>query len=238
LNEGPREERERPAVRGISLGVLAALVLLVIAIGISIATHDEETTTTIVRPTPNVIVAVRDLARLETSEYHVERVIDLRDRQERVFGLVEAEDAILLVAVGKVQAGVDLSQLEPEDVVVDEEAGTVEITLPEPEVFDTFLDNEKTFVHSRETDVLARRAIDLETRARQEAERTITNAALEGGILDRARENAERTVRSVVSGLGYREVTIRFGERAPSTGSVIGPAAPGSSAPPDRAREE
>jgi hypothetical protein len=207
-------------------------VLLVIAIGVSIVTNEDETTTTIVRPTPNVVVAVRDLARLESAEYHVERVIDLRDRQERVFGLVQAEDAILLVAVGKVQAGVDLSQVEPEDVVVDEEASRVEITLPEPEVFDTFLDNERTFVHSRETDVLARRAIDLETRARQEAERTLTAAALEGGILDRARDNAERTVRSLVGGLGYREVTIRFGDSAPRTRSVIAPAAPGSSAPP------
>ncbi len=42
-----------------------------------------------VRPTPSVITAVRDLARLETAEVHVEKVVDLTDRQSRFFGLIE-----------------------------------------------------------------------------------------------------------------------------------------------------
>jgi hypothetical protein len=229
MTEAPEkiDERDRPAVRRVSWGILAALILFGVAILISIIVHDtRDTTTTVVRATPNVVVAVRDLARLESAEYHVERVIDLRDRQQRLFGLVQAEDAILLVAVGKVQAGVDLSRVSAADVVIDEATGRVEITLPEPEVFDTFLDNDATFVHSRETDLMAREAVDLETRARQEAERTLTAAALEGGILDRARVNAERTVRSLLGGLGHREVTVRFGARAsdPAGGAAVGPA--------------
>jgi len=43
-------------------------------------------------------VAVRDLARLESVAYHVERVIDVRDKQSLLFGLLKTEDAILLVA--------------------------------------------------------------------------------------------------------------------------------------------
>src|SRR5690348_11010811 len=56
------------------------------------------TTTTVIRQTPSVITAVKNLARLETASYHVERVIDLRDKQTSLFGMVKAEDAILLVA--------------------------------------------------------------------------------------------------------------------------------------------
>ena len=38
---------------------------------------------TVVRPTPDVLVAVRDLARLESASFHMERVIDLDERVAR-----------------------------------------------------------------------------------------------------------------------------------------------------------
>ena len=161
-----------------------------------------------VRSTPSVVVAVRDLARLESVAYHVERVIDVRDRQSRLFGLIRTQDAILFVAVGEVIGGVDLNELAEKDVVVDREKGTATITLPPARVLSVRLDNERSWVYSRTTDVLAQRREDLETRARQEAERTLEQAALDAGILQRARENAERTVASLVRSLGYTTVTV------------------------------
>ena len=170
---------------------------------------DGDGTTTTVRPTADVVVAVRDLARLETTSYHVERVIDLRDKQRRLFGLLESEDAILLIAAGDVSAGVDLTEMRDGDVVIDPERGTATITLPPPRVLSTRLDSDRTFVHTRQTDLLARRSQTLETRARQEAERTLEQAALDGGILERARDNAARTVETLVRSLGYDSVEIR-----------------------------
>lgn len=168
------------------------------------------TTVTVVRPSPSVLVAVRDLARLETAEFHLERVVDLRDKQSRLFGLVEAEDALLLVAAGDVIAGVDLAALRPEDVVTDVEQKRANLVLPKPTVFVTRLDSKRTYVHSRKTDVFAKRAESLEGRAREEAERSLSAAALEGGILEKAQTNAERTVSSLVKSLGYTEVSVRF----------------------------
>src|SRR6266511_1294449 len=60
---------------------------------------------------PDVITSVRELSRLEGVSYHVERVVDLKDKQEALFGMVAIEDAILLVASGDVIAGIDLGQL-------------------------------------------------------------------------------------------------------------------------------
>ena len=164
---------------------------------------------TVVRPTPQVIVAVRELARLEGAEYHMERVVDVRDQQSRFFGLVHSEDAILLVAAGDVTAGVDLAALRDGDVVVDTEKLEATIVLPRAQVLSTRLDNEHTYVHTRQTDTLAARHEDLETRARQEAERTLEQAALSGGILERAQRNAEHTVDSLVRSLGYTKVSVR-----------------------------
>ena len=165
---------------------------------------------TVVRTTPSVVVALRDLARLESAEAHIERVIDLRDKQSRLFGLIEAEDALLLVASGTVVAGVDLSKLREGDVVVDDDRKSAQIVLPQPEVLSARLDNERTFVHTRKTDVLAKRKESLETKARKEAERSLKEAAKESGVVKRARKNAAATVKSLVEALGYSDVSVTF----------------------------
>lgn len=163
---------------------------------------------TIVRPTPNLLLAVRDLARLESTSFHMERVIDLSEKQTQLFGLFESEDAILLVAVADVSAGIDLDKLQASDIVVDSEKKTARITLPAPEIFHTALDNEKTYVHTRRTGVLAKRQETLETRARQEAERNLVEAAKEAGILRKASENAKHVVGGLVRSLGYEQVEV------------------------------
>lgn len=171
-----------------------------------------EASATVVRGTSTIVLAIRDLATLETSSYHMERVIDLRDRQSRMFGLVESEDAILLVAVGDVVAGVDLTTMRDGDVSFDPDKRVAYITLPRANVLSARLDNEQTYVHSRNTDTLAERADTLETRARQEAERSLKEGALAAGILERANKNAVRAIETLVRGLGYARVETRFRE--------------------------
>ncbi len=143
----------------------------------------------------------------------MERVVDLRDRQSVFFGMVDADDAILLVAAGDIVAGVDLSQLEDDAIEADLTTGRVRVRLPPSEVFSARLDNQRTYVHTRTTDVLARRSQTLETRARQEAERTLQEAALESGLLTRADRNAARTVESLVRSLGYTDVVVEVTPR-------------------------
>lgn len=166
------------------------------------------TSVSVLRPAPNVIVAVRDLAELTSAEYQIERVIDLTEQQTRFFGLVKAQDALLLVASGSVAAGVDLSALREADVRIDDARKSVHIRLPPAKILSSRLDNERTYVHTRRTDVLADRKESLETRARQEAERAIVEAARQGGILQRAQSNAQRTVETLVRSLGYDAVTV------------------------------
>lgn len=163
-----------------------------------------------VRPTPTVVLAVRDLSRLESASYHVEKVVELTDAQSKLFGLVEAKDAILLVAVGDVVAGVDLSNLSDGDVQADDTAHAVRVTLPAPEVFSAALDEAQTHVYERRTDVLASRNEALEGTARGEAEKQMRQAAIDEGILTRAKTNAERTVRGLLRSLGYARVDVQW----------------------------
>lgn len=202
-------------------GALAALaVLLAAGVGLGIGRCSSQSaappaaSVTVVRPTPNVVTAVRDLERLEGAQFHMERVIDLKEKQRALFGLVEAEDAILLVAAGDVTAGVDLSRVGDGDVKVDDAKTHAEIVLPPPEILSARIDNERTYVHRRDTDVLAKRKESLETRARREAERSIVEAAKEAGILERARKNTRNTVGSLVKSLGFSKVTVKFSDEA------------------------
>lgn len=160
----------------------------------------------VVRPSPSVLLAIRDLARLESVSFHMERVIDLTEKQSRLFGLVETEDAILLVAVADISAGIDLARLQEGDIQADAKLGRVRIRLPVAEIFHVNLDKEHTYVHTRKTGLLARRQEDLESRARAEAERALVDAARETGILVRARENARRVVEGLVRSLGYTQI--------------------------------
>lgn len=162
----------------------------------------------VVRPLPDVLVAVRGLSRLESVSYHMERIIDLTDKQSRFFGLIESEDAVLLVAAANVTAGVDLQKLQAGAIEVDRTARKVRIMLPDPEILSSGLDNQYTYVHSRKTGVFAQRREDLETRARAEAERTLLDAALQAGILESASRNAERAVEALLRSLGFVQIEV------------------------------
>jgi hypothetical protein len=146
------------------------------------------------RPTPTVVVdpvtiihRVRSLARLETIQYSLEKVITAESGQG-AFGFLFG-DRLLLVAHGTVIAGVDLEKLVPEDLRIED--NVLYVTLPEPEIFVATLDNEKSYIYDRERGVLTRGDVNLESTARQAAEQEMVKGALEDGILDQARQNAE-----------------------------------------------
>ncbi len=160
----------------------------------------------LLHPTPTVIPdpvtyisEVRSLARLETIQYSVEKVITAEVGQGALDFLIG--DKLLLVAHGKVIAGIDMSKLKPEDLRL--ENGVLYVTLPPSEIFIATLDNEKTYVYERETGILKRPTVDLETTARQVAEDEIRKAAEEDGILELAQQNAETYLAKFFSALGY-----------------------------------
>jgi uncharacterized protein DUF4230 len=163
--------------------------------------------------TPGVITAIRDVARLEATQFHIEKVVEVSDAQSRLWGLVRAKDALLLVAVGDVVAGVDLAKVRDKDVRVDEAAHSVQVQLPAPEVVVSTLDERATHVYTRSTDVLAARNEQLEGEARRTAEEQMRKAAIDAGILDRARASADRTLRALLRSLGYERVELDWADR-------------------------
>jgi hypothetical protein len=159
-------------------------------------------TPTILPDSVTIINEVRSLARLETIQYSVEKIITAETGQE-VFGPLFG-DRLLFVAHGVVIAGIDLGQLEASDLNL--RSGVLSVNLPEAEIFIATLDNEKSYVYDRETGLFRKGEQDLETLARQVAEEEIYQAALEDGILEQAAINAEAYLARFLSALGFVDI--------------------------------
>ena len=159
-------------------------------------------TPTIIPDPVTIIREVQSLARLETIQYTVEKVITAEINQG-VFGPLFG-DRLLFVAHGYVIAGVDLSMMKTEDFRLED--GVLYVKLPNTEVFVATLNNDESYVYDRTTGILRKSDQDLETNARQVAEAEILNAAVEDGILLQAEQNAEVYLERLFNTLGYKEV--------------------------------
>jgi Protein of unknown function (DUF4230) len=153
----------------------------------------------------SVVERIRQLSRLETVDYSVEKIVE-GNRENPYLPNFLVGDKLMLVAHGEVIAGVDLSQLKTSDVAVDGDRVTV--VLPKAEILTTRLDNGQTRVYSRMTGLLVPADPDLESQVRQAAEQQFTQAALADGVLEKARQNARASVTALLNGLGFRHVQV------------------------------
>lgn len=159
-------------------------------------------TPTILPDPVTIIHDVRSLARLETIQYTMEKVITAQTNQNELSFLFG--DKLIFVAHGRVIAGVDMAQLRPEDMWV--QGNVLYVRLPPAEVFVVTLDNDKSYVYNRDTGLLTKGDVNLETTARAAAEKEILKAAVDDGVLTQAQQNAESYLSRLFRGLGYPEV--------------------------------
>src|SRR5438270_5226501 len=153
-----------------------------------------------------IIDRVQRLQRLETIVYTTDQVVE-GDRESPVLPNFLAGDRLLLIARGEVIAGVDLGRITKDDIHV-LSANTVQIHLPDAQIFVARLDNGHTRVYSRSTGLMVAADPTLETEVRGKAEQQIRDAALADGILQKARDNSRATVRSLLLDVGFANVEV------------------------------
>jgi len=161
--------------------------------------------TTIDTSSPSVVEKIRQLSRLESVVYSLDKIVE-GERKSAYIPDFLVGDKLILVAHGDVIAGVDLQQLKPADVSVNGDA--VHVHLPAAQVFTTRIDNGQTKVYSRITGLLVNPDINLESQVRQAAEQQMTQAALDDGILSKASTNARAAVTALLYGLGFHKVDV------------------------------
>ncbi len=156
---------------------------------------------------PVVITSIRDMAQLTTVETAQYTIVE---KGTDAGWLSWARgDSIRMFAVAKIGAGVDLSLMTVRDFNVGDD-GVVEVTVPQAAITYVAPDNEATQVLERDLGLLTKGDPRLETETRQIADQVLRQAALDGGILERAEESARTVLTNFLLGLGYRDVVIVF----------------------------
>lgn len=212
IPEPPRAERKRSSLGMLLLGGILGFLLFSVFAHVATqgvwnraAAFLTGRSTRIDTSSPAVVDKIRELSRLETVNYSIDRIVE-GDRQNPYLPDFLVGDKLLLVAHGEVIAGVDLSQLKPSDATVS--GDTVRVRLPQPQILTTRIDNSRTRVYSRTTGVLVPADPTLESQVRQAAEQQFAQAALSDGILDKARANARNSVSALLHGLGFQHITV------------------------------
>jgi hypothetical protein len=162
-------------------------------------------------PTPTRAVVVnieqiRQQAELATVKYTLSTDITsarVPDDIRKEFGVKEE---IVLIAYGEVAAGFDLGKLDQDALWM--EGTRVQLHLPAPEILYVKLDNERTHVVYYEKSWFIDHDLDIEGKARQEAEESIRQAALESEVLQRAREYGQLFFENWFYSMGFAEVRV------------------------------
>jgi hypothetical protein len=190
-------------VLGVVLGVgLARFGSLLPIVGPLLAEKPPRTTTG-----PVVVEGIKELDHLATVRW-TESVPVTRETGGDILDRLFSGEKVIVMATGKVEAGVDLGDITKDDVSVG--GDSVSIDLPQPEILSAGLDEEKTRVYDRDFSPLNMRPDDqLVEEARLQAVEKIKAAARENEILDTAENNAEDSVRAFVTTLGFEEVRFR-----------------------------
>jgi hypothetical protein len=168
------------------------------------------TATVLVRPP--AITEIRALADLTTASTTLSTIAEAQ--QARVGNILY--ERLILIACGRVKAGVDLARLQEQDVRVSADRRKVTIRLPQAELLDTYLIDDSTQpchtrVYDRTNLILLPSSKDLEGQARELALKAMRETAVQAGVLKDADRNARIVIERVLKAAGYE--TVEFVER-------------------------
>lgn len=170
---------------------------------------------TVDRTRAPVLKAIQDVGEFRGAAGNYEVVVDL-EKDTRLPSELLGERT-LLVAVGSVDAGVDLSQIDEDSIEVSADGRAATITLPAARLYDADLDLERSYVYERDKGVLNEIG-DLfsndegwEREAFVAAEKRLNEAARSNDdLVERAEANTRAMIESLVRGLGFERVDVRF----------------------------
>jgi hypothetical protein len=175
-------------------GLFAVLVLIGAALACGLPRlRPSPTPTPVPTPTPHIMTAAGVLQRidrtmiLQTTVFRIDTVV--RAEEDTAWWERLWQQRMLIFVEGTVTAGVDLSELDEEDVEISNEGRTITLTLPPARVLSAELVNHEVQTYSGDVP----RNVDLETyeAALAAGRQQIASTACSSGILDYATRDAE-----------------------------------------------
>jgi hypothetical protein len=177
-----------------------------------------------------VLQQVRGASELTTAVFAMQAVVPA-SRDRTVAGYTVGKTTLLYVAYGEVRAGVDLSELAPENVQVS--GDTVYLQLPAPEILDSKIDVTRSTVYDYDRGFLGLgpdAAPELQSLAQRQTLAEIVQTACDQGLLQEASDRAKVAVTQLLSTAGHSNFSV---EVQPSAASICGLPAEGAVISPE-----
>jgi len=167
------------------------------------------------RSGPVLLDSMKDLSQYVAAEGNFQVLVDLQANNRYIPDFI-FNQRTLFVGVGSVNAYVDFSKLNGNNIVVSPDGKSVTITLPPPQLDKPNLDPNKSYVFAEERGAV-NRVGDLfgnDPNKTQElyqlAEDKIAAAARDSELQARAEKNTRLMLESLLKQLGFERVTITF----------------------------
>jgi hypothetical protein len=199
------------------VGVVAAVAVLLIAAAIDpwgLLPNPFEKKT-IDRSAPAVLNRLSDLSEYKAATAQLQELIDVEHDVRFVPSVISGDRATFL-AFGTVDAVVDFGEIGRGAVAVTDDRKTVRIVLPHARIADVHVDPARSKVVNRQRGVLDRIGgvfSDNPTSERelfQLSEQRLTKAAQASKLRARAESNTRSMLRSLLTSLGFEDITIDF----------------------------
>lgn len=172
-------------------------------------------TETVDRSQPAVLKALQDLEQLRAASGHFEVIVDV-EKDTRFVPAVIRGERVLFVAVGTVDAGVDLAGVDED--AVDVRGRRASIDLPAARLLAVRVDPERSYVYDRDRGLIDRVASLFQDSPTGERElyslaedKLVAGARGGSGLLARAERNTRATLTALLRALGFEQIVIRFG---------------------------
>ncbi len=169
---------------------------------------------------PPILTELRQMSDLHAAQAQFEVVIDL-EKDVRYVPSALAGERVQFVAVGTVDAVVDLSTLSADAIDFDRKLNSVTVTLPAPTIADPVLDHELSHVMNRDRGLFNRLSGLFSDNPTSEAalyaaaSDKMADAAAQSGLVALAEKQVEEVLEKMITRLGVDEVNVEF--EAPST---------------------
>jgi len=202
---------------GVAAVVMAVAVLLLVLSVIHVLPRlrNPFAQTTSERDSPVVLKSITALSRYEAASGNYQVVVDLTSKTAFLPSFV-AGSQTLFIGVGSDIAYVNFGGLKGPSVQVSADRTSVTITLPRPQLEPAVLNVRQSYVFAEQQGLATRMNTFLGGNPNSEqslyiaAQKQIQAAARRGPLLADAQQNTSAMMTSMLTGLGFTHVTVRF----------------------------
>jgi hypothetical protein len=158
----------------------------------------------------SIVQQIQGVSELTTTVFVMDAVVPTSS-ERKIGEWVVGETKLLYIARGEVRAGVDLSEVDQDDITLG--ANKLEIHLPPPEILDSKIDINHSQVYDYDRGFLNLGpdvAPKLQTEAQRQTLAKVINTACNQRILEQANARAKLTLTQLLETTGYENVEVKI----------------------------